>query len=247
MNLLLKGDNIYFGDDNSKKQLEKELKLIDKIVNKYDKLDNNTKYKILEHFYEFYLKEDDLIDFINIKYNKNFNKIKSISTKMEYQTVASEGHGRDFSWWTEKYKIGFKCATNEDFVLEKKSYSSKEILNLIEEGLIYPIYPEFKEINKFSKNKEDYTPIPCLSKDDLNIKDDTFGFRLEEIKEEDINVLIQLIDKSFTKTEMLEDFKEYVKDILHSLHQLRHIVDEAELKPKIINFYKTNFKQNNNT
>ena len=239
MNLLLKDDNISFGYDDSKEQLEKELKLINKIINKYDKLDNNTKYKILEHFYEFYLKEDDFVDFINIKYNKNFNKIKSISTTMEYQTVASEGHGRDFSWWTEKYKIGFKCATTEYFVLQKKSYSSKEILNLIEEGLIYPIYPEFKEINKFSKNKEDYTPIPCLSKDDLNIKDDTFGYKLKEIKEEDINILIQLIDKSFTKTEMLEDFKAYAKDILLSLHHLRHIVDADELKPKIISLYKS--------
>ena len=50
MNLLLKEDNISFGYDDSKKQLEKELKFVDKIVNKYDKLDNNTKYKILEHW-----------------------------------------------------------------------------------------------------------------------------------------------------------------------------------------------------
>ena len=39
---------------------------------------------------------------------------------------------------------------------------------------------------------------------------------------------------------MLEDFKEYVKDILLSLHHLRHIAgEEAELKPKIISLYKS--------
>lgn len=246
MKLLLKEHNIYFEDDDSKKQVEKELKLVDKIVNKYNKLDNNTKYKILEHFYEFYLEETDLIEFINIKYNKNFNKTKLIYTTMEYQTVSSEGHGRDFSWWTERYKIGFKCATTEEFILENKAYSSKEILNLIEEGLIYPIYPKFKKINKFSKNKEDYTPVPCLSKDDLGIKEDDFGYILEEIKEEDIDTLTKLIDKSLTEIKILEDFKFYVKEILLDLHHLRHIADVDKLKPKIINFYKTNFNKNNN-
>ena len=58
-------------------------------------------------------------------------KTSIIKTSDVTSTIESEGHGRDFSWWTEWRNSAYEVLTNEDFQLEDRVYSKQEIAELV--------------------------------------------------------------------------------------------------------------------
>lgn len=249
MKIYLKKNNIRFGYDDATTQLENEIKLIDKTINKYEKLNNINKYKLLEHFYLFCVEDKDLTEFINIKYNKNFNKIISISTKMEEQYIVTEGCGNNINWSMEKYRIIFRCATNDDFNLEDKKYSREEILNLIEQSKIYLIDYSSKKIKDFSEDREKFKNVPSLISKEIKFQKNIYGYALQLIKNEDKNIIMELINRELNPSKLFNNLKIYTQNIINKIEELKYFstVGEIRIKPKVIQLYKNNFKDKNNT
>ena len=91
----LNRNNVSFGYEEAVEELQTEIEKINKIIKKYKELNNKEKYELLEFLYRLLIEEKDLIDFINIKYNRNYNKTITLKTKMEDEFIAQEGHGRE--------------------------------------------------------------------------------------------------------------------------------------------------------
>lgn len=244
MKLQLKATNLSY-DFEKNKNLINEIKLIEKIINEYEKLDDITKYNLIRQFCDLFLKDEDIIELINLKFNKNFNKSVCIPTKMEYDYMVQEGHGRDFSWWTVKKRIMLNCAIDKNFILENKNYSYDEIMNLINEKKIYPIYYNSKEINKFSEDKEECKNISCFIPNEIEVEKDIFGsYELLSIKDENINLLMKQINRIITPAELFNGLKTYTLELIKSLHKFEYIwyPEGQKIKQKFIKLYNENFK-----
>lgn len=234
MKLYLKQNNITFGDEDSNTQIENEIKLIDKMVEEYDKLNKKDKAGLLMHFYTVYLNDKDFIKFINDKEKKHFSEITPIHTKMEDDYIVSEGHGRDFSWWTVKRRYILQCTTTKDFVLEGKKYSYDELIKLYEEGKIYPLYFISKEINSFSEDKEEPKSINCFVSNEINVEKDNKGYKLLSLKSKYVNAFLKLVDKNYNNSEIISGIKEYTQELIEEF--LRY-ESESEIEPQLTKLY----------
>jgi len=246
MKAYLNEHSVEFGEKASIKQINQEMELIDNFLNNYETLNDIEKYKLLTHFYSFYIEDEDFVELINIKNNTNFNKIISIPTKMEYFYVKQEGCGKNSSLHKEKYEVNLLCVTNDSFVLKTPKYSYDKIMELIITNQIYPILKEDIEINRFSKFKEDYTPIDCLIPDQIYLErevwEDNYRFLATE---ENIPIIIKLIENTITYLEFLEDIKQYILKLINDFKYYEFIChqEEMEIKPILIKFYKDRFNK----
>lgn len=245
MKVYLNENNVSFGYNQSQKQIEKEMELIEKFINSYDKLDNYEKFDLLSHFYSFYLEDKDFVELINIRYNKKFNKIISIPTKMECEYIQQEGYGRDFSWWTVKNRIILKVATTEGFILTDKKYSYDEIVNLINESKIYPVFICSEEISQYSEDKEECKMINSYVPNEIKIEnEDLQGNYSFSTNKENINIIMEMIKAGLTPNQIFSDIKSYLQGLIQEFHREEWIClpEETVMIPKLHNFYKSNFK-----
>ena len=212
MKLYLKQNNITFGDEDTNTQIENEIKLIDKIVDKFDKLNKKEKADLLMHFYTVYLNDKDILKFLNSRHKKHFNKIIPIHTKMEFESKSSSSK-------IERQKIIIECATTKDFVLEGKTYSYDEIISLCNEGKIYPLYLIINPINSYSENKEEPKFINCFVTNEIDVKKDELGYKLLLLNKEDENTFLKLVAKTYNNSEIMSDIKEYTQELIEEFLQ----------------------------
>ena len=62
---------------------------------------------------------------------KSFKKIIRINTDVIHKDIESEGHGRDFSWWTVSYCLYLMVAVNCDIENNAKFFTIDEIKKLV--------------------------------------------------------------------------------------------------------------------
>lgn len=148
----------YYNYEYEREYIGENLKTLSKLIieflNKKDNFEIEELNKIINSFYEITLEEKDYLGYINAKQNIQYEKIIEIPTNIVTVDLQSEGHGRDFSWWTENYQRMI-CAATTEFKSEKEEYTLEEIEQLIESKIIYPIYPFGRKTDKKAFYKKD--------------------------------------------------------------------------------------------
>lgn len=246
MKAYLNEHNVEFGDKSSIKQINNEMEFVDTFLNEYNNLNDIEKYNLLTHFYSFFIEDEDFIKLINIKYGTNFNKIISIPTKMEYFQINQIGLGRDSSLRKEKFQVILECAANDSFYLKADKYSYEKIMKLIKNKQIYPIYSELTEVNRFSKKKEDYTPIKCLIPDQIDINKDSWEYNYRfKATNKNIPIIIKLIEETIPYSELLKGIKDYILKIVKDFESNSFICynEEIEIQPILVKFYENRFNK----
>ena len=243
----LNRNNVSFGYEEAVEELQIEIEKINKIIKNYKELNNKEKYELLEFLYRLLIEEKDLIDFINIKYNRNYNKTITLKTKMEDEFIAQEGHGRDFSWWTEKYRVLVNCAYNDKNNIEHKKYSYDEIKELIDNNTIYPIGVQIESIHEYSKDREEVKRIKTLIENDILLSREDYYIEGYDFKvsDEDLDIIMQILEKKLKYNNILKDTKQYLKELIEELKdsEWRCSPAEIEMLPKLQKIYKHSFKK----
>lgn len=184
MKIIDKRKHYEYDTDYSEKDILKLSKLILEFLE--NKKDTNPKilYDMLCYFYDIKLEAWDYVRYINKKNNTHFYKITVIPTTRVISDMQSEGHGRDFSWWTQNYQRMMQVAANK-FNPTKESYTFEEIQKLIEKGEIYPIYPFGQKTNKPANYVDDKTKyLVSYQSKELEAKDEYFEYMVKIIMEE---------------------------------------------------------------
>ena len=245
MQILLNGSdsNISFGEEYTISQIKEEFKYISDYIDKYEELSDKEKYDLLCHFFTFELEKKDFVKLINFWHNRSYSKSVDIPTKIEGVYIESEGHGRDFSWWTVKTRTHLVCAVNDNFELEKGKYSYDKIMELIQNGTIYPIYPYGKEIFKHSSDREEYKKISCFIDDEIKVYSEQYGGAYTfEVKEEDIPIIMQFISKKLKPSQIFKGVKEYLSGMIAYINRWYLCESDLEMLPELVEYYDTKFK-----
>lgn len=236
-------NNISFGEEYTTSQIKEEFNYIRTYIDKYDELDDKEKYSLLCHFFTFELEEKNFIELINFWHNRRYTKVVKIPTKMEGEYIESEGHGRDFSWWTVKTRTNLVCAVNDDFELEKEKYPYSKLMELIENGTIYPIYSYGKEIGRYSSDKEECKKISCFIEDEIKVYKEEYGTTYSfEIKEENIPLMMQYINKKIKPDQIFRGIKEYLRDMIAYINRWHLWDGDLEMMPELEEYYAAKFK-----
>lgn len=239
---------INFGYNDTIEKLQEEFDYVKKFIESYDDLSDFEKYKILTHFIYLRYNTHDIINLVNIKDQHNYTRLVDIPTKMETQFIESEGHGRDFSWWTKKVKLVLTCATHDTFGLEDTAYSYDKIIDLIEEKTIYPISSYGMEINKYSEDKEEIKNIKLFRHDVIDYSVDEYAYWNNRLiitpNEKNAGPIVKYLENNISKTKLFSFVKSYFKDLLAYLNEYRECASrkETEVFSEMMEYYNTYFK-----
>jgi len=239
-------------------KINRQIEIIDNSLTNFDSLSNVEKFKLLSILYSFYICYEDLMELVNHKYNKHFNKILSLSTTMEDEFMI-EGT-------IDKYGITLDCAMVENFVPKKRRYSYDEINTLINDGIIHPLFARavFRH-NNFVKDEvntnlyydaeENSYMVDIILNDkkinvfvpnDINLfRDSGFGmFNIDEnlLDENSASLLMELYSQYLTKTEIFNTAKHYILQSLAFLGNATYYNSGAQIvSSKIKKYYNNTF------
>lgn len=105
--------------------------------NQYDYLSEEEKLRGLLKFSGFYLSYEDLAKLVNMKHGTSFDVVKTISTDIilpDPDEVLSDIFG---------LSLVIDCASKKEVNLENRRYSYEEIIELIKNNKIYPLFKRF--------------------------------------------------------------------------------------------------------
>lgn len=234
--------------DNRNYDVEDIVKIINHYLENYTNLSNIEYYKALSLYYDFELEDKDYIDYINFKTENKFNNIIKVNTNIINSYIDSEGHGRDYSWWTVKVRMGLKLAVNT--LLEDKNYKLREIRKLIEENKVYPLCYFYEQCDDDLRENKVQNDIDYLIKGEygkLNINNEYFDYFINNIR------------NKLTTEEILTTIRSYILNLKLQLEcNLNHydydyelaegINNEISLVNKLIDTYNksitSNYKNN---
>ena len=247
---------------NDYKETEKFLQIVDKLVNHYDELNIQEIYKLIINasLFDYYVHYENILSFINDKYNSNFNSIKTISTEI----VMKNEYDIDL------IRLVLDCATIDTFILEKRRYSYEEIKTLIHNGIIYPIFARTyigyylpNEGSPFTEKDTDLQhyydsdydfqvkaflkeyPMPVFVPNELNLTrysgDGYFTINELSVNEENIKIF----EKQFpiNKKVLLGNIKQIIEDIIASYEKYEYSFEneyshEKAVLARVREFYK---------
>ena len=172
-------------EENRDCYIEDAVKIINHYLENYTNLSNVEYYKALSRYYDFELEDKDYLDYINYKTGNNFNNIIKINTNVIDSYIDSEGHGRDFSWWTVKVRLGLKLAVSTP--LEDKNYKLREIRRLMAENKVYPVCYFYEKCDADLRENKVQNNIDYLIKGEfgkLDINSEYFDYFISNIRKE---------------------------------------------------------------
>lgn len=195
------------------------LKMITIFFQKQDTLTNEEYYKILSNFYDFELEDKDYLDIVNIITKDNYNNIVNIKTNQIYSDLEREGHGRDFSFWTVKYRLFIKAAIKDSVIEDNKEYTVEELKELISETKIFPII-------RYG--------IKCDDELKVNINNDVWdletlanwNYRKVDAKTNYFNIIIELIKRKLSINKVYKDIKSYLLEFNNYIREFDEYKDE---------------------
>lgn len=223
MKIIKKKNNYEYDTDYNDKDILKLSKLIFEFLENKEKTNTKTLKQLIDYFYDVKLEPFDYVHYVNKKNNTHYYKVTAIPTQKVISDMEYEGHGRDFSWWTQNYQRMIEVASKE-FTPTKDEYTFEEIQQLIDQGEIYPLYPFGTKTNKSAFNVKDNTKyLVSYSSKELEEKDEYFDFMVQTLLkdigfktllDEIQHFIIDLKIKAFTShSEDEEDFTELADNL----------------------------------
>ena len=231
MELYTNYNRVHFGYEEAVEELQEEIAMITKMIDGYEKATPEEKYALLNHFFDIRFTKGDQIKLINKILGTSFNTTVKLPTKMEIKDVASEGHGRDFSWWTVFYRILIEAAIIKGSEFEDRTYSREEILELIEQGIIYPLRLKADEIHKLSEDHEDYKEIPTFDPDVIDFEKHEWSgnWVVDDAKGKE-ELLVGFIEESYPYKKLLHGVKTYVEGMIQDAKDNEDFISKEEVK-----------------
>ena len=239
--------------DSRNYDIEDIVRIINHYLENYTNLSNEEYYQALSLYYDFELEDKDYIDYINNKTGNKFDNITKINTNVIDSYIDSEGHGRDFSWWTVKVRLCLKLATSKP--LEDKNYKLREIRKLISENKIYPLdcfYEKCDDELRLNKVQNDIDYLIKGEYGKLDINSECFDFIINNIRKEltTENILVTIRNYIVNLKLYLEcnlnhyDYDdELTEGINNEINLVNNLIDTYNI---VITNYKKN-NQNNNS
>ena len=242
MKIINKRENYEYDTDYNRKETLKLVKLISIFLQSMENTSTQDLFNLIKYFYAFEIETEDYFDYLNQTNGTDFDKTIEIPTNSIVMDICSEGHGRDFSWWSQNYQIMIKAAT-KDFIPLKEEYSNEEIQQLIDESKIYPLHPfgskTKKEVNGLKNDTK--CLISSITKE-LDNNDVYFNFMVNRILSEiGINNLLSEIRRFiiYLKLESIEDDNRYYDE-----EDYEYLKIYDDLTDKLIILYNNIDKEN---
>lgn len=238
MKIINKRTNYEYDTDYGKKDILKLSKLIIEFLKNKENTKKEELYNLLSYFYDIKIDNTDYMEYVNSISEVEYTNIIEIPTNRIVIESGSEGHGRDFSWWTQNYQI-FVKAFSSSFVPSKEEYTISEVESLAKDGTIYPIHPFGMRTKKKFINVSD--TIDYLTKYNgkkLEESDSYFDFMVNKaISNIGIKTLIEEIRLFIIKLKLdsVIDEDRYYGEKIETFD---------ELSSDLINIYNTNVKGN---
>ena len=231
MELYTNDNNVRFGYDGAAEEIQQEIDMITKMTKDYESLSPEEKYALLNYFFDIRFTKDDQIELINKKYGTSFNTTIELPTKMEIKDIHSEGHGRDFSWWTVYYRINIVAAIIKGSKFEDRTYSRKEILDLMEQGILYPLRLKADELHKQSEDAEKYEEIPTFDPDIIDFEKHRWSgnWQVDDAKGNE-ELLVDFIENAYPYKKMLSEVKLYIEDMIKEFKRNEDLTSKKEVK-----------------
>ena len=132
-----KSDRVLFNREEQEDSLT--IEKIKYVLNNYDRLSLKEFYKMICMFYDVKLEDSDYLNYINDSSDNKFDNVVNIETDVIHKHIESEGHGRDFSWWTVSYRLCLKTGVNCELEKNDKYFTIDEVKKLIQDNKIFPI------------------------------------------------------------------------------------------------------------
>lgn len=183
-------ENRKYNIDSKKNDVLDLVKLSIQFINNRDTISAKDLYKLICYFYDVKIEIYDYMGYANRKNNTRYCNIVDIPTNVVTIDWGSEGHGRDFSWWTQNYQRMIK-AFSVDFFPSKDEYTIEEIKELVDTGDIFVLYPFGRKTKKkFVNVKDDIDYLVSYQSKELSCDDEYFDYMvfsmLKEIKIENL-------------------------------------------------------------
>lgn len=210
--------NIDF-DELKNKDILKISKLIIEFLNNKDCVSDNVLHEIIRFFYDIKLEDKDYVEYLNDKNNTFYNLVVSIPTNIVISDLHREGHGRDFSFWTQNYQVIVSALVN-DFDVSKDEYTIDEIKSFIDSDVIYPLYSYGVKTSKdVFYRKNDIKYLVDYQGKNLDENDEYFHFMINKmIRDIGIKTIIKKIKIFITSLKInsfiYDDYSEIVDSLV---------------------------------
>lgn len=151
-----------------------------------------------------------------------------IKTNDVVDYIESEGHGRDFSWWTEWKNVAYEVLTNKDFQFEDKIYTKKEIEKFVKEKKMIVLRTDIPYGNELNPKEAHKTSIEMqkinVTPNKLNFNFKLFAHALhdEQIKEMYLEnpEAFRVIREDLTEGKLMQDYQKYVAQYDMAMDQI---------------------------
>lgn len=195
--------------------LKKYINIIDDLVNQdLKQLSDEEFYDLLCKVYSISLTEEDYLKILSKRNNKKYNRFTEIGTFMTFTDTATEGHGRDFSWWQQLYQIRYIVAVSEDIEIEYDSILRKnDIKKMIEDKSIVIIECKTRPINNKLNINETVEDMQLINLN-CSYSNGIYGRLIGEIyKDDNFPIVISMLRRKFTKKRIIKDMKDYIEEL----------------------------------
>lgn len=255
-------DVTHHTEEEEIKEINERFNKLTNIINNLDFLNEYNNFKQLFMIYQFIITYEDLVKLVNMKHNKNFSDVKTISTNIEHDFL-EDG-------CLTKYGIVLDLATNKNIEFKSKRYSYDEIKKLFDKGKIYPLFKRFifkrdnfeieetdtqkyfKEYNKemverieqFGLNgKSIKTFVPDEINLDRDPGDGIFFIDEEYVTEDNYKLFYELFKFYLTKQNILKCIKIYLRNLQFLLEHIDYYPKAKEEITLIKEYKKTIFSK----
>lgn len=104
-------------------------------------------YELMSNFYDIYLTKEDIIDIVSKVNGISYDKIQELNSRMVYEEIVTEGHGRSFDWWEETYQCAWLVIVAKGFTIDETyNYSKEEIESMAKNKQIVSLKKYSKDI-----------------------------------------------------------------------------------------------------
>lgn len=155
--------------------VEKYLSISEKILeglnDKNKKISDQEFLKSLEQLFFIYLDEEKYLELFSEAFHKKFIGYTRINTNVLINDQKTEGHGKNFSWWIQRYRLIYKVMYTKDAQIDEKHYyTNSEIEKLINENkiIIVDVDSEYWD-NMINSLKEKYKSFKSYIIDEENL------------------------------------------------------------------------------
>lgn len=198
--------------ENFKNTISMYVKIVDDLINKdFKELSDDEFYDLLCNLYIISLTSDDYLKIISRKNKRKYDKFIDIGTYMTFSDYASEGHGKDFSWWKQLYQVRYVVAVSVDTEIGYSSTLRKDdIKKMVDNKSIVIVYRYNAPISGQLDINETVEKIPLM---ELDISYSYGRISGKICKDDNFSIVVSMLRRKFTKKRVLRDLKHYVEEL----------------------------------